>query len=217
MYKWTSDIRTSDIRTLAYRDTPKHVPAKVVLCYPRLLIRTPKCLSVSLYPRFTVYYYCCRGWTNVEDITCTLCTYVLIPCASVDVYLSRALYPTVPAQCDYDFSPTVPLQYVYDLCPTVPLQCDDDFSFTVPLQFVYDFSFTVPLQCDYDFSPTVSLQCIYGSIGTLLSICISLIVPPSAHHLNSFYCTTLRDWLLISEIVLILLTQWDLSGFDFWS
>jgi hypothetical protein len=48
--QWTSDIRTSDIRTLAYRDTPKHVPAKVVLCYPRLLIgpsliRTPKCLS----------------------------------------------------------------------------------------------------------------------------------------------------------------------------
>jgi hypothetical protein len=59
--QWTSDIRTSDIRTLAYRDTPKHVPAKVVLCYPRLLTRTlaykdTKMLvpAVSLYPRFTV-------------------------------------------------------------------------------------------------------------------------------------------------------------------
>jgi hypothetical protein len=46
---------------LRYRDTPKHVPAKVVLCYPRLLIRTlaymdTKMLvpTVSLYPRFTV-------------------------------------------------------------------------------------------------------------------------------------------------------------------
>jgi hypothetical protein len=59
--QWTSDIRTSDIRTLAYRDTPKHVPAKVVLCYPRLLIRSlaykdTKMLvpAASLYPRFTV-------------------------------------------------------------------------------------------------------------------------------------------------------------------
>jgi hypothetical protein len=59
--QWTSDIRTSDIRTLAYRDTPKRVPAKVVLCYPRLLIRTlaykdTKMLvpAVSLYPRFII-------------------------------------------------------------------------------------------------------------------------------------------------------------------
>jgi hypothetical protein len=59
--QWTSDIRTSDIRTLANRDTQKHVPAKVVLYYPRLLIRTlaykdNKMLvpEVSLYPRFTV-------------------------------------------------------------------------------------------------------------------------------------------------------------------
>jgi hypothetical protein len=62
--QWTSDIRTSDIRTLAYRDTPKHVPAKVVLCNPRLLIRTlaykdTKMLApaVSLYPRFTVHRF----------------------------------------------------------------------------------------------------------------------------------------------------------------
>jgi hypothetical protein len=55
------DTRTFDIRTLVYRDTPKHDPAKVVLCYPRLLIRTltykdTKMLvpAVSLYPRFTV-------------------------------------------------------------------------------------------------------------------------------------------------------------------
>jgi hypothetical protein len=61
LLQWTSDNRTSDIRTLAYKDTPKHVPAKVVLCYPRLLIRTltykdTKMLvpAVSLYPRFTV-------------------------------------------------------------------------------------------------------------------------------------------------------------------
>jgi hypothetical protein len=58
--------RTSDIGTLAYRDTPKHVPAKVVLCYPRLLIRTLAykdtkmlVIAVSLYPRFTVFALLC--------------------------------------------------------------------------------------------------------------------------------------------------------------
>jgi hypothetical protein len=63
--QWTSDKRTSDLRTLPYRDTPKHVSAKVVLCYPRMLIRTlaykdTKMLvpAVFLYPRFTVAHKC---------------------------------------------------------------------------------------------------------------------------------------------------------------
>jgi hypothetical protein len=80
--QWTSDIRTSDIRTLAYRDTPKYVPAKVVLCYPRLLIllgpsliRTPKCLSqrcpyirgsLCMYTQIIVIYrfYSDKYWNN---------------------------------------------------------------------------------------------------------------------------------------------------------
>jgi hypothetical protein len=79
LIQWTSDIRTSDIRTLAYRDTLKHVPAKVVLCYPRLLIRTlaykdTKMLvpAVSLYPRFTVNASSVllfeRGWLTVRQV-----------------------------------------------------------------------------------------------------------------------------------------------------
>jgi hypothetical protein len=78
--QWTSDIRASDIRTLAYRDTPKHVPAKVVLCYPRLLIRTlvykdTKMLvpAVSLYPRFTVCVFGARkhNITSIDTKTST--------------------------------------------------------------------------------------------------------------------------------------------------
>jgi hypothetical protein len=61
--QWTSDIRTSDIRILAYRDTPKHVPAKVVLCYPRFL-------------RLQGYQNACPSGVLISEVHCTYPTIV---------------------------------------------------------------------------------------------------------------------------------------------